>query len=106
MNEKIKQPKHYLIKPGFEVRHVIEWAVSLLAGERCYHHATAIKYLLRAARKGAYWDDVRKAREHLDFLLENAPKELEPHAAKTDYPYEQLVSTPTPTDARDFLPKV
>lgn len=63
----VDHPAHYDLG-GVEAIDVIAAAVPDFGS---YCHGNALKYLLRAGRKGGYYEDVRKARKYLDFMLEN-----------------------------------
>lgn len=71
-DEQVNHPSHYTYG-SVEVVDIIEGAIAAAPGNReAYHQASALKYLLRAGRKGAYEQDIAKARWHLERLLDPA----------------------------------
>lgn len=56
----INHPSHYQSKSGIEVIDVIE------AFDLGFHSGNAIKYILRAGKKGDRIEDLRKAQWYLD----------------------------------------
>ena len=65
----ISKPKHYQGKYGMEALDVVKNFIWDLAGERAYYWGNVIKYLLRFQQKNGV-EDLRKARQHLDWLIE------------------------------------
>ena len=63
----VNNPSHYMIVDGFEVIDVIK-ALAL----DDYFYGNAIKYLLRAKRKGNLVQDLQKCKKHIDWMIENA----------------------------------
>lgn len=58
----VARPKHYIAASGLEARHVIaDWDLAFNLGN-------AVKYILRAGRKGPARQDLEKALQYLDFV--------------------------------------
>jgi hypothetical protein len=66
MNDMINHPPHYITAGGIEAIDVIE----RYGFARSFHLANAMKYLLRAGRKGDLLSDLRKADWYLARWLE------------------------------------
>ncbi|MDD5353040.1 MAG: DUF3310 domain-containing protein [Candidatus Omnitrophica bacterium] len=64
-NDDINHPAHYTQLP-VETVDIIEAAI---ADPVSYHHATVLKYLLRARFKGTMIKDCKKAQWHLNRLI-------------------------------------
>ncbi len=66
--DNVKNPKHYLGRQGLEAIKVHQ---NFLTEEelRGYYKGNAMKYLLRERNKNGL-EDLRKARKHLDWLIE------------------------------------
>lgn len=60
MTDMINHPPHYKSKNGLEAIDVIE------AFDLDHHEACAVKYILRAGKKGDGMEDIKKARWYLD----------------------------------------
>lgn len=69
--DEVNHPTHYTQGP-VEAVEVIEAAIT---DPVSYHHATVLKYLLRARFKGAMIQDMKKARWHLDRAIGILEKE-------------------------------
>ncbi|HEM2819912.1 TPA: DUF3310 domain-containing protein [Streptococcus suis] len=65
----ITKPKHYQGKYGMEALEVVKNFIWDLAGERAYYWGNVIKYLLRFQQKNGV-EDLKKARQNLDWLFE------------------------------------
>lgn len=66
--DNISRPAHYAFSP-YEPKDVIrEWDLNFNLGN-------VIKYVARAGRKGDKTEDLKKARQYLDFELEAMEKE-------------------------------
>lgn len=65
----VTKPKHYQGKYGMEALDVVKNFIGALAGERAYYWGNVIKYLLRFQQKNGV-EDLKKARQHLDWLIE------------------------------------
>ncbi len=63
-DDAVNHPEHYQSN-GMEVIDVIE------AFDLGFHRGNAIKYILRAGKKGAALEDLKKARWYLDREIEN-----------------------------------
>lgn len=69
------KPKHYIDGRRYEPRKVIQdWGLNFNLGN-------AVKYLSRAGRKDDILQDLRKAKEYIDFEIEEIEKE---RGAKND----------------------
>lgn len=66
--EKVDHPAHYQSEAGIEVIDVIE------AFGLGFHAGNAVKYILRAGKKGAAVTDLEKARWYIDRLIEQTKK--------------------------------
>ena len=66
--DNVTKPKHYQCSKGLEV---IETHKNFLAEEvlRSYHKGSILKYLLHEREKNGL-EDLKKARQHLDWLIE------------------------------------
>ncbi|HEM6236972.1 TPA: DUF3310 domain-containing protein [Streptococcus suis] len=65
----VTKPKHYQGKYGMEALEVVKNFIWDLAGERAYYWGNVIKYLLRFQQKNGV-EDLKKARQNLDWLIE------------------------------------
>jgi len=64
MHDNVTDPAHYTDGRQYEPRKVIrDWNLNFNLGN-------AVKYIARAGRKGDAVEDLRKARQYLDFELE------------------------------------
>lgn len=78
IHDSIEHPRHYTFG-GIEVIEAIEaWSLG-------YHLGNVVKYVARAAHKGSFVEDLRKARWYLDREIERRADELNP---ATDAPRE------------------
>lgn len=66
----VNKPKHYVIKEGFEVLDVVDFAIRPLGGIEGHYLGSVIAYLARAAHKGTFLQDLKKARFYLDRLIQ------------------------------------
>ena len=72
IHDSVEHPRHYTIG-GIEVIDAIEaWSLG-------FHLGNVVKYVARAAHKGSYVEDLRKAPRRADELNPNAhaPREIE-----------------------------
>lgn len=67
-SDAVQSPAHYQLADGLEAIDVIDQAVEDPAS---FYRGNAIKYLLRAGRKGDAHEDLRKARYYIDRELSN-----------------------------------
>lgn len=64
MNSKVLHPKHYAEGRKYEPKDVIrDWDLNFNLG-------SAVKYISRAGRKGDIVEDLKKARQFLDFEID------------------------------------
>ena len=69
MNDLIKHPKHYCDGRLYEAKDVIRnWELNFNLGN-------TVKYIARAGRKDDIVQDLKKARQYLDFEIEYLEKE-------------------------------
>ncbi|CYU60439.1 gp29 [Streptococcus suis] len=68
--DSVTKPKHYQGKYGMEALDVVKNFIGNLAGESAYYWGNVIKYLLRFQQKNGV-EDLKKARQHLDWLIED-----------------------------------
>lgn len=62
--DNISAPSHYVKGRQYEPRKVImDWGLNFYLGN-------ALKYISRAGRKGSAIEDLRKAKEYIDFEIE------------------------------------
>lgn len=71
-SDNVHQPSHY-IKGGLECMEAIKTAVCNLNGFEAYATGNAIKYLWRWKDKNGV-EDLRKAKEYIDRLIEATEK--------------------------------
>ena len=74
--EEVHSPKHYEIFDGVEAIHVMRVILRRIAGGGldpvlAYNIGNALKYLLRAGKKGNAVTDYRKAAKSLDYIIED-----------------------------------
>jgi hypothetical protein len=70
-HDPVAHPRHYTFG-GIEVIDAIEaWSLG-------FHLGNVVKYVARAAHKGSYLEDLRKARWYLDREIERRADELNP----------------------------
>ncbi|WP_261379602.1 DUF3310 domain-containing protein [Streptococcus sp. sy004] len=74
IHDDITNPKHYQGKHGLEAIQVVDNFIGRLAGKSAYCWGNVIKYLLRFQNKNGI-EDLKKARQHLDWLIEEIEKE-------------------------------
>lgn len=65
----VKHPNHYNSK-SMECKEIIAVMVEGLEGEDAFFMGNAIKYLYRFSDKGTPEQDLRKAKQYIDFMLE------------------------------------
>lgn len=74
--DNVTKPKHYQGKHGLEAMAVVDNFIGDLAGKAAYCWGNVIKYLLRFQKKNGV-EDLKKARQHLDWLTEEMEKTYE-----------------------------
>ncbi|MBC7906906.1 MAG: DUF3310 domain-containing protein [Rhodospirillaceae bacterium] len=63
MSDAVKAPAHYVAGRSIQPVHAIQdWGLNFCLGN-------VVKYVARAGRKGDALEDLRKAREYLDFEI-------------------------------------
>lgn len=73
IKEAVKHPKHYQGIKGLEVFTVMENFIPKYEDSfDGYLAGNILKYVLRAPSKGKMLEDLKKAKEHLDLLIERA----------------------------------
>lgn len=71
IKEAVKHPKHYQGIKGLEVFTVMENFIPKYEDSfDGYLAGNIVKYVLRAPSKGKMLEDLKKAKEHLDLLIE------------------------------------
>ena len=71
IKEAVKHPKHYQGIKGLEVFNVMENFIPKYEDSfDGYLAGNILKYVLRAPSKGKMLEDLKKAKEHLDLLIE------------------------------------
>lgn len=71
----VSKPKHYHGKYGLEAMTVVDNFIGDLVGKSAYCWGNVVKYLLRFQQKNGL-EDLKKARQHLDWLIEEMEKEV------------------------------
>jgi hypothetical protein len=66
----VGRPKHYMVA-GIEVRDIQKELSGALLGREASDFNNAVKYLLRSPKKGKMVEDLRKCRQHIDWLIES-----------------------------------
>lgn len=74
IDNKVSHPNHYQSKSGLECKNVIEAATEDLVGYEAVYTANIIKYIWRWKKKNGD-EDLRKAKQYIDFILDNHLKE-------------------------------
>lgn len=67
--DNVTKPKHYQGKYGLEAMDVVDNFIGDLVGKQAYCWGNVVKYLLRFQQKNGL-EDLKKARQHLDWLIE------------------------------------
>jgi len=68
-DDPVQSPKHYKVA-GVEVRDIQKELCAPFLGQEAADLSNAIKYLLRCTKKGKMLEDLKKARQHIDWLIE------------------------------------
>jgi hypothetical protein len=68
--DSVGRPKHYMVA-GIEVRDIQKELSGALIGREASDFNNAVKYLLRSPKKGKMVEDLRKCRQHIDWLIES-----------------------------------
>lgn len=71
--DNITKPKHYQGKYGMEAMDVVRNFIWDLNSVQAYFWGNVVKYLLRFQKKNGV-EDLKKARQHLDWLIEEMEK--------------------------------
>lgn len=66
----VGRPKHYMVA-GVEVRDIQKELSQAFVGRDASDFNNAVKYLLRSPKKGKLVEDLRKCRQHIDWLIES-----------------------------------
>ena len=77
--EMVNHPSHYQSENGVEAIDAIRAALGT-KGTMDFCHGNAIKYLMRATKKGNYLEDLKKADWYLNYIIkefENTKPEIE-----------------------------
>ena len=77
VNEKkdmVHHPDHYQSSSGLEVKEVMKAFTENLVGYEAVYTSNVIKYICRWKKKDGL-KDLRKAREYIDFLIEEVENE-------------------------------
>lgn len=83
MNDAIKKPSHYQGKNGLEAVDVIKNFGASPDYEEGFYWGNAIKYMLRFHKKNGV-EDLKKARQNLDWLIESMHDSSELGLLKND----------------------
>lgn len=76
IDNKVSHPNHYQSKSGLECKDVIEAATEDLVGYEAVYTANIIKYVWRWKKKNGD-EDLRKAKQYIDFILDKHLKEAQ-----------------------------
>lgn len=76
IDNKVSHPNHYQSKSGLECKDVLNAATEELKGYEAVWTGNAIKYLWRWKKKGGD-EDLRKAKQCIDFILDEHLKEAQ-----------------------------
>ena len=76
IDNKVSHPSHYQSKSGLECKDVIEAATEDLVGYEAVYTANIIKYIWRWKKKNGD-EDLRKAKQYIDFILDKHLKEAQ-----------------------------
>ena len=74
IDNKVSHPSHYQSKSGLECKDVIKAVTEDLVGYEAVYTANIIKYTWRWKKKGGD-EDLRKAKQYIDFILDEHMKE-------------------------------
>lgn len=74
IDNKVSHPNHYQSKSGLECKDVIKAVTEDLVGYEAVYTANIIKYIWRWKKKGGD-EDLRKAKQYIDFILDEHMKE-------------------------------
>lgn len=74
IDNKVSHPNHYRSKSGLECKDVIEAVTEDMTGYEAVYTANVIKYIWRWKKKNGD-EDLRKAKQYIDFILDNHVKE-------------------------------
>lgn len=77
----VKNPKHYQGRYGLEAMAVIDNFIGRLTGKSAYCWGNVVKYLLRFQQKNGV-EDLKKARQHLDWLIAEQSRAGNDHTKK------------------------
>lgn len=89
--DNVKNPSHYCEGRKYEPRKVIEdWGLGFYLGN-------ALKYISRAGRKGPVEEDLKKAKQYIDFELERLCSETKNVETDICYANNKPVHTITVT---------
>ena len=85
--EQVNHPSHYQSENGVETIDAIYAALGI-KGLMDFCHGNAIKYLMRAKKKGSYIRDIEKAHWYLDYAVKELKKK-EDNKVVDDHVYFQ-----------------
>lgn len=69
-NDPVNKPHHYMVA-GVEVRDIQKELCYPFFGQEAADLSNAIKYLLRATKKGKMVEDLKKCQKHIDWLIKS-----------------------------------
>ena len=76
IDSKVSHPKHYISSSGLEFKDIAHAFLEDLTGDDAFWTGSAIQYLIRWKKKGGD-EDLRKAKQCIDFMLDNHLKEAQ-----------------------------
>lgn len=68
-HDPVKSPSHYMVA-GVEVRDIQRELTADMRGQHSADFSNAVKYLLRSPRKKRFAEDLKKCRQHIDWIIE------------------------------------
>lgn len=68
MGETVNHPSHYQGVNGVEAIDAIVASLGV-EGAKKFCHGNALKYLMRAGKKGDYKEDLEKAKWYIDYII-------------------------------------
>lgn len=76
IDSKVSHPKHYISSSGLEFKDIAHAFLEDLTGDDAFWTGSAIQYLIRWKKKNGD-EDLRKAKQCIDFMLDNHLKEAQ-----------------------------
>ena len=83
-NDMVHHPNHYQSSTGLEARTVIDAFTEHLTGYEAVYTGHILRYILRWKKKNGL-QDVKKAREYCDYLIEKLEEQNNTEKEKIDH---------------------